>query len=118
MLLRNTPRLLTGLLSLLIFYSNRLLQILLSQILSPQLLSRGTGIVLSLLVFQALAEYLFFYTFDLAVSVVEQAFRGVFNFAWWILVTALAVLISLQVYMVVDTADMDLLRSNEAGTNI
>ncbi|KAG4434453.1 hypothetical protein IFR05_010063 [Cadophora sp. M221] len=65
------------------------------------------GIVLALLILQALAEYMFFWAFHLAVSMIEKAFREAFNFIWWVLVAALAVSVGLQVYMIVDATETE-----------
>jgi len=65
-----------------------LFQPILRQILSRQRLSCVLGPVLLLLVLQAVAEYLFFWTFHLVVSVIEKAFREAFGLIWWALAAA------------------------------
>lgn len=89
-----------------------LFQPILSRVLNRHCLSCALGLVLMLLVLQAVAEYLFFWTFYLVVSVIEKAFREVFNFIWWALAVALAALICLEVYMTIDASDIESL-SNE-----
>lgn len=80
---------------------------MLGRILSRHRLSCALGLVLMLLVLQAVAEYLFFWTFYLVVSVIGKAFRKVFDFIWWALAVALAVLICLEVYMTIDASDIE-----------
>ena len=89
-----------------------LFQPILRQILSRQRLSCVLGPVLLLLVLQAVAEYLFFWTFHLVVSVIEKAFREAFSLIWWALAAALIALICCGVYMAVYSSDIDSL-SNE-----
>ncbi|KAH9217007.1 hypothetical protein DL95DRAFT_459815 [Leptodontidium sp. 2 PMI_412] len=100
-------------LSILKYIPYLLLRPVLSRVLSPQLLSGAMGIVLALLVFQALAEYMFFWAFNLTVSMIEKAFREAFNFIWWVLVAAFAVLVGLQVFMIVDTTETELMSGSK-----
>lgn len=83
-------------------YISYIIQPLLIRLVDPKLVSYAVGLVLLLLVLEALAEYLFFWAFHVVVTVIERAFREAFHSLWWILVAALAVLIGVEVCLMID----------------
>ena len=83
-------------------YISYILQPLLIRLIDSKFISYTVGLVLLLLVLEALAEYLFFWAFHVVVTIIERAFREAFHSLWWILVVALAVLIGVEVCFMID----------------
>lgn len=74
----------------------------LRRVWSPRLISRSIGVVLLFLALEALAEKLCFWAFCLGVAIIEKAFREAFNFAWWVLVATLVLLVAMEGCMILD----------------